>query len=146
VQRRQSAARDQHERESADAHRCVDARAAFFVVALSVHDETRDAEHDGEQERRFAEQEEQHIRQPRAERPDPVRDRVLAVTRGRERGIVPVIREQRDQHHQRDDTKGDDGAFTQAARNGRGEAFRRLGAIVGGFCHLCAMCLNGRGY
>ena len=48
VQRGEAAAREQHEREAADAHRGVGARAAFFVVALPEHHEARDAQHDGE--------------------------------------------------------------------------------------------------
>ena len=46
VQRGESAAREQHQREAADAHRGVDARAAFFVVALPEHHEAGDAQHD----------------------------------------------------------------------------------------------------
>ena len=48
VQRGQAAAREQHQREAADAHRRVDPRAPLLVIALAEHDETRDAQHDGE--------------------------------------------------------------------------------------------------
>ena len=61
VQRGQAAAREQHEREAADAHRGVGARAAFLVVALPEHHEAGDAQHDGEQIGRPAEQEEQDV-------------------------------------------------------------------------------------
>ena len=149
VQAGEPAAREQHQRESADAHRGVDARAAFLLLALPEHHEAGHAQHDAEIDRRGG-------RTGRTARPtarrrtgrcDSGRRRFpppSGAAGGGERRIVAMVRSERHQHHQRDHPDGDHRAFAQPAGHRRSEALLGLGPVVCGFCHLPAVAVFTR--